>query len=186
MYLGLTGVRVPGAAAVEYGLATHYVPARDLAALEDALTGGTGAGDGERGARGPAGVLERFAVTPPPSEPAGRRAAIDRCFGPHVPDLAGVRERLAAEPDTEWAADTLAVLDRASPMSLAVTFDLLRAGAGSDLEECLARDLDLARRVARHPDFHEGVRAALVDKDRAPRWPSGLRPSSALRLPSIM
>lgn len=184
MYLGLTGARVSGAAAVECGLATHYVPASDLAALEEALTGGAGPGEGEPGARdlaagGPCEVLERFAVTPPPSELAGHRAAVDRCFGAHVPDLAGVRERLAAEEaDREWAAGTLAALDRASPMSLAVTFDLLRAGAAADLGECLARDLDLARRVARDPDFHEGVRAALVDRDRAPRWPSADRMSN--------
>ena len=55
-------------------------------------------------------------------------------------------------------------------MALRVTFDLLRAGAGSSLEDCLARELDLARSIAREPDFHEGVRAALIDKDRDPSW----------------
>ncbi|MBM9507575.1 enoyl-CoA hydratase/isomerase family protein [Streptomyces sp. KK5PA1] len=173
MYLGLTGVRISGAAAVECGLATHYVPAADLPALERALTG-PGAGDWD-----PELLLDRFAVVPPPSELAGRRAAVDRCFGPDVPDLAAVRARLAAEEQhREWAADTLAALDAASPMSLAATFDLLRAGAGAQLWECLDRELALARRVARDPDFHEGVRAALVDKDRAPRWPS--RPATAI------
>lgn len=195
-YLGLTGVRLPGAAAAECGLATHYVPASDLPALEAALTGGTAAGadarangvaggadaradgvagsaaDGAtRGEDGPAAVLDRFAVVPPPSEQAAHRAAIDRCFGAGVRDLAGIRARLAAErADRDWAEETLALLDRASPMSLAVTFDLLRAGAGSTLEDCLARELDLARRTAREPDFHEGVRAALIDKDGAPSW----------------
>jgi enoyl-CoA hydratase len=185
MYLGLTGARLSAAAAVECGLATHFVPASDLPALECALTAGSGtdcagtgpdrAGTGAEGAgRGdPAEVLKRFAVTPPPSELAAHRAAVDRCFGPDVADLAEVGARLAAEvEDREWAAGMLAVLDGCSPMSLAVTFGLLRAGEGSTLADCLARELDLARRVARDPDFHEGVRAALVDKDRAPRWPS--------------
>lgn len=171
-YLGLTGVRVQGAAAVECGLATHYVPAADLPALEAALTGEGGAG-GEEGAGSaaeePEAVLKRFAVPAPRSEPAGRRAAIERCFS--APDLDEVRARLTAEDaDRDWADDTLAVLDRVSPMALAVTFDLLRAGAGSSLEDCLARELDAARRIAREPDFHEGVRAALVDRDRRPTW----------------
>jgi enoyl-CoA hydratase len=39
----------------------------------------------------------------------------------------------------------------------------------------LELDLRLASFMARQPDFAEGVRALLVDKDRAPRWrPAGL------------
>jgi enoyl-CoA hydratase len=165
-YLGLAGIRISGAAAVECGLATHYVHAAELPALEDALTGSE---------EDPAEVPARFAVPAPASELAGHRAAVERCFS--APDLGTLRERLAAEAsqdaadaDHEWAADTLAVLDRASPMSLAITFDLLRAGAGSTLEDCLARELDLARSTAREPDFHEGVRAVLLDKDHSPAW----------------
>jgi enoyl-CoA hydratase len=174
-YLGLAGVRVQGAAAVECGLATHYVPAAELPALEAALTGvreeGHAGGAEEAGGAGqePGAVPARFAVAAPPSALAGHRAAIERCF--RAPSLDEVRERLAAEDaDREWADDTLAALDRASPMSLAVTFGLLRAGAGSSLEDCLARELDLACRTAREPDFHEGVRAALIDKGRKPTW----------------
>jgi enoyl-CoA hydratase len=40
----------------------------------------------------------------------------------------------------------------------------------STLAECLAMELALTRTVTRHPDFAEGVRAVLVDKDNAPRW----------------
>jgi enoyl-CoA hydratase len=158
-YLGLTGVRISGAAAVECGLATHYVPAAELPALETVLLSG----------QAPAEALDRFATTAPASETAGHRTAIERCFT--APDLGALRARLAAEDkERAWADDTLAILDRASPMSLALTFDLLRAGAGSNLPDCLARELDLARHTAYAPDFHEGVRAALVDKDRAPAW----------------
>lgn len=157
-YLGLTGARVSGPAAVACGLATHYVPAADLPALEDALAAAED---------GPGAVLDRFAAAPPP--PPGYADAAGRCFS--APDLARLRARLAAETrERDWADDALALLDAASPASLAITFDLLRAGAGSTLEECLGRELDLACRTARAADFHEGVRAALVDKDRKPVW----------------
>ncbi|WP_103887985.1 enoyl-CoA hydratase/isomerase family protein [Actinacidiphila yanglinensis] len=164
-YLGLAGTRISGPAAVECGLATHYVPAAELPALEEALAGAGGEPDA---------VLARYAVDAPPSELAAHRAVIERCFS--APDLAELRGRLAAERDTGdgadsvWAGDTLDVLDRASPMSLEVTFEVLRAGAGASLADCLARELELSCSTAREPDFHEGVRAALVDKDRNPVW----------------
>jgi len=159
-YLGLTGERISGAAAVECGLATHYVPAADLPALQDALTGGPG---------DPEPVLRRFAAPAPASELAPHREAIARCFD--APDLAAVGARLAAEEaDRDWARQTLGELRRASPMSLRITFDLLRAGADDTLAGCQARELELARKTAREPDFHEGVRALMVDKDRNPSW----------------
>ncbi|MDF9816805.1 enoyl-CoA hydratase/isomerase family protein [Streptomyces sp. SPB162] len=156
-YLGLTGARISGAAAVGCSLATHYAHSTDLPALEEALTGG--------GA--PAAVLDRFAVAAPASELGPHLDAVDRCFS--APELPEVLERLAAE-DGDWAAETLAGLRRMSPTSLFLTFELLRRGAGSDLGACLDRELRLACRTARAHDFTEGVRAALVDKDRAPRW----------------
>jgi enoyl-CoA hydratase len=47
---------------------------------------------------------------------------------------------------------------------------LLRRGATKTLPECLAMELKLTRTITRHPDFAEGVRAVLVDKDNDPRW----------------
>ncbi|MFI0720428.1 enoyl-CoA hydratase/isomerase family protein [Streptomyces sp. NPDC021224] len=157
-YLGLTGARIGGPDAVACGLATHHVPAAELPALRAALTA-----DGTP----PDAVLRSFA-RPVPERPA-HAAAVARCFA--EPDPARVRARLVAETeDARWAADTLALLDAASPASLAATAGLLRAGAGSTLEECLARELELACRTAGSADFQEGVRAALVDKDRRPVW----------------
>lgn len=159
MYLGLTGTRISGAAAVECGLATHYVASGDLPVLEKALAADGGHDTGA--------VLTRFTSAAPVSELQEHHDAVDRCFS--APDLDQVLTRLAAER-TEWAAETLAVLRGVSPTSLWLTFALLRRGAGSTRAECFARDLRLARRIATTHDFAEGVRAALVDKDRAPAW----------------
>ena len=57
-----------------------------------------------------------------------------------------------------------------SPSSVSWTFELIRTGASRSLRECLAAELALTLSVTAHPDFIEGVRAVLVDKDRQPKW----------------
>ncbi len=164
VFLALTGARLHGAEAVEAGLATHFVRREKLPGLRAALL----AGD--------AGVVADFCETVPPGPIAAQRGAIDRCFGGG--SIAAIRAALAAEGG-EWAAAQLAVLDRVSPTSLNVTLELLRRGAAMDLPACLAMELALTRSVTRHPDFAEGVRAVLVDKDQAPRW-APASPAAAL------
>ena len=58
----------------------------------------------------------------------------------------------------------------ASPASLRITLDLLRAMRGRSLAYCLQTEYVLAREVTRSADFAEGVRSMLVDKDRRPDW----------------
>jgi enoyl-CoA hydratase len=154
-WLALTGARLRGAEAVEAGLATHFVKREKLPALRAALV----AGD--------AGAVERLAEAVPPGTIAAQRPAIDRCFG-HA-TLERIQAALAAE-NTEWAATQAAILARMSPTSMAVTLELLKRGATMDLAGCLAMELALTRSVTMHPDFAEGVRAVLVDKDNTPSW----------------
>lgn len=162
-WLALTGARLRGAEAVEAGLAPHFVPRERLPALRAALL------------EGDAAVVARFAEPVPPGPIAALRPAIDRCFG--QPSLAGIMAALEAE-GTGWAREQLATLGRMSPTSLGVTLELLRRGATRSLPECLEMELALTRRVTRHPDFAEGVRAVLVDKDNSPRWAPPADPQS--------
>jgi enoyl-CoA hydratase len=157
-YLGLTGARLQGADAVHAGLATHFVPRDTIAALTEAL-----AEDG-MAALG-AATLARSAA--PGFSQAPHRAAIDRCFA--APDLAGILGRLAAE-ETAWSRTALDTLRQMSPSALAWSLTAIRAGATRDLRACLEAELALTRHATRHPDFAEGVRAMVVDKDRTPRW----------------
>ena len=155
LYLGLTGTRLVGADAVHAGLATHFVPREKLAALDARL------------ARDGVACVAEFAAPLPPFSLAPRRDAIDRCFGQEsVPDILA---SLAAE-DTDWARETLATLAGRSPASMLWSHRLIRAGADRTLGQCLAAELALSLRVTRHPDFAEGVRAMVVDKDRKPAW----------------
>lgn len=155
MYLGLTGVRVVGADAVHAGIATHLVPRAGLPDLMEEL-----ARDGVAAVACHATALPAFGLV-------AQRAAIDRCFG--ADSVEEVLAALVAE-DSDFARETLAILGRMSPSSMRWSFDIIRAGAGRTLAQCLDAEFDLVRRVTLHPDFAEGVRAMVVDKDRKPVW----------------
>ncbi len=170
-YLGLTGTRVQGADAVHAGFATHFVPRAQLPALAAAL-----AADGTAALGPHATPLPPFALAP-------HRAAIDRCFS--ADSVPGIVARLEADGG-DWAQQTLATLRGMSPSSLFWSFEIIRRGAASTLRQALQAELVLTRTVTRHPDFHEGVRAMVVDKDRQPKWQPAriedVKPEEILRL----
>ena len=155
VYLGLSGLRVTGADAVHAGFATHFVPRERIAALSQALA-----------QDGPAALAEHTAPLPPFSL-APHRATIDRCFG--AATVAEIVHRLEAD-GSEWSHETLAALRAVSPSALCWTLEAIRRGADRTLPQCQAMELALTRTTMRHPDFVEGVRAMVVDKDRNARW----------------
>jgi enoyl-CoA hydratase/carnithine racemase len=153
--MALCGQRLEGADCVHAGLATGFVPADRLPALSAALA-----------AEGPA-VIARFEAPLPPYSLAPHLPAIARCFSGD--SMAEILAALEAE-GTPWAAARLDELRRMSPSALCWTIASIRAGARRSLEACLAAELALVTRIIRLPDFAEGVRAMVVDKDRNPRW----------------
>ena len=154
-YLGLTGTRVHSADAVHTGLATHFVRRVDLPALATALV-----------VDGPGALGSRTAALPEFSL-ASHRAAIDHCF--RADSMVEIVRRLEAIGG-EWAATTLGMLRTVSPSALCWTLEALRRGSDMTLPQCQAAELALTRTTMRHPDFAEGVRAMVVDKDRKPQW----------------
>lgn len=154
-FIGLTGARLDGATTTRLGLTTHYVPALDLAAFEAELIAGGEIDD----------LLARHSIEP---APGGLDVeAIARHF--RSDDLGEILASLAAD-DRPFARATLASLREKSPFSLAVATAALTRGAGLDLAACLAMEYRIVHHFLEASDFAEGVRAQVVDKDRAPRW----------------
>lgn len=81
-----------------------------------------------------------------------------------------ILERLGGDWDSPAPGEVAAVLRTRCPLSVMVTWEALRRAGAMTVDEVLAQDLVLAPYFAHHPDFAEGVRAQLVDKDRAPVW----------------
>jgi enoyl-CoA hydratase len=156
-FLGLTGYRMDAGDAMWCGLATHHVPARDLVALLDAL----------RGDPSPDRVVSRYAAEPPPSRLAADAARIEQCFG--GASLETAIGALEAEDD-EWARATLETLRRMSPTALVTTWELFARGARMPLRACLGMEYRAALRMLMLPDFAEGVRSVVIDKDRRAAW----------------
>jgi enoyl-CoA hydratase/carnithine racemase len=155
LYLGLTGTRLAGADAVHAGIATHFIGKARFAGLRAALA-----------AEGVA-VIGALAEPLPPFSLEPHLPAIARCFA--ADSLAGIVAALEAE-STPWAAETLTTLRAMSPSALLWSFAAIRRGGGLTLRDALRAELALTRHVTAHPDFAEGVRAMVVDKDRTPRW----------------
>lgn len=158
-YLGLTGARLGAADALEIGLATHYVVSSELPRVLRTLAVDIRPVD--------AVLRDLASLRPGGLEVAANRRDIDHAFtGTSLEMIA----RRLIDDGGEWAVRTHEALMRMSPQSLELTLDLILWGKQRTLRECLDAELVAARQVVRSPDFIEGVRAALVDKDRAPAW----------------
>ncbi len=154
-YLGLTGQRLTGADAVHAGLATHYTTRARLADLSAAL-----AADG-------VAALAAFNQPLPPFSFAAHRASIDHCFA--AGSVTDIVHRLEAA-DAEWAQHALKSMRQASPSSLHWSLLALQRGQEMTLKQALEQEFALTRTTTKQPDFSEGVRAMVVDKDRNPAW----------------
>lgn len=156
LFAALTNRFLTGAEAIHLGLAdvlVGSVTADELAAaLRDAS---------------PDEVIRDAAHPVPVPELTGRRDVLDEALAGD--DLAVMLARLDA--GDEEARDAAATIRTKSPTASAVTVAAIRSAARAGrLEDALVTELRAAVRLAAAPDFAEGVRAQLIDKDRRPRW----------------
>ena len=163
-YIGLTGRSLGGADAIFAGFADLFVPSdrldRMIAALADLPPGA--------GLPGVRACIGELAQDPGPAPLALHRDMIDQAFGKdRVEDIVAALE--AARGD--FAAQTLADLRAKSPTALKYALRLVRMGRGVDsLEAALELEYAAARALVLGHDFYEGIRAAIIDRDRAPKW----------------
>jgi enoyl-CoA hydratase len=154
MWLALTGARIRGADCLALGIATDFVESAKVAAL--------------KGATDPETALTELESEPGPAPISAHREDIDRLFSGD--SVEAIFAALAADP-SEWAKAQLETLRTKSPQTLKVAFRQLRQGAAmTRFADEMRVEYRIGARVVQRPDFLEGVRAVIVDKDNAPRW----------------
>jgi enoyl-CoA hydratase len=160
-WLGLTGNAVAGADAIYAGFADYLVPSDGLEVLVGDLSRATDI-------EGLEAAITAYAVDAGEAVLAVNRDIIDATF--RFDTVEEIFAALSARDDA-FSRETLEALQKRSPTSLKLTLKLLRLGRESaSLIECLEREFAAGTEILRGHDFYEGVRAALVDKDRNPRW----------------
>jgi len=163
-YFGLTGQTMNGPDAIHAGFADAVVPSGKLADLREALTKvRAGITSAEVKA-----LIAGFATGETAGPVAAMQDKIDVWFAyDRMEDIIAALRR----DGSELARSTLKTLNEKSPRGMVVTLKLLRlARTSRSLEECLVREYRAALEVFASDDFREGVRAAVIDKDRSPKW----------------
>jgi len=156
-YLGTTGARMDAGDAIHAGFADTFIAEAGWPALIAEL---------ERS--GDPGVVACHAEQAPEGLLSGLQTEIDAGFSGG--DLAAIEAALSGMA-TEFAADSLKALRRNSPLSMAVTIDMVRRlRPDATIRAALELEYRYTFRAMEHGDFLEGVRAQIIDKDRNPHW----------------
>ena len=141
------------------GLATHYMASEKLEAVKSRIFADPAA-TGQ--------ILDEMADPAPASQWQADRVDIDRLFASdRYEEILAVLEADVSD----FARAQLATLATKSPQTVKVALRQLKEGAAfTDFADNMRNEYRIACHVIRRPDFVEGVRAVIFDKDNAPRW----------------
>ena len=156
-YLGVTAARMGPGDAIHAGFADYLVQLEDWEPLKAELS-----------ETGDWTAVDRAAAPAPDAPLAARQAEIDALFaGDALRDILNALRHAG----TEFTGETLEAMGRNSPLSMACAVDLIRRVRGRDtIEAALELEYRFTSRSMEKGDFLEGIRAAIIDKDRQPRW----------------
>jgi enoyl-CoA hydratase len=159
-FLALTGARLSGAECLALRLATHYLRSDQLEEAKERIIA--------QPFRTEAILDEMSVQAPPEARIMGRLKDIDRLF------VSDRLEDILAALDGDggaWAAEQAETIRAKSPTACKVSLKLLvESQYQLHFIDEMKLEYAIMVRLIRHPDFREGVRALLIDKDNAPQW----------------
>ena len=159
VWLALTGARIKAADCLALAIANDFVRSDRLEALKAAIVARP---------REIETVLTEFEDDAGEPTLGTHREHLDRLFAGAT--VQAIADALSAD-DSDWARQQGHVLAQKSPQTLKVALRQLRTGATlKSFADNMAMEFRLGSRIVHTPDFQEGVRAVIVDKDNAPKW----------------
>ncbi|SLN12059.1 enoyl-CoA hydratase/isomerase family protein [Pseudooctadecabacter jejudonensis] len=156
-YLGLTADRMDAADAIHAGFADYYVPCDAWTALVDTLC-----------ASGDPAAVDAVATQAPDSRLAASQPDIDATFGGE--SFGDIQRAMPADLPAALA-HAQKRMERHSPLALCATVGLIHKVRLADrIETALEHEFRFTARAMEYGDFLEGIRAAIIDRDRRPQW----------------
>lgn len=156
-YAGLTGARLSGADCIFAGLADYYVPSDKLEALKAALF-----------VTGDPDVVRQFSQTPPASILELNICEINDLFS--KTSVAHIQNALTTAT-SEFAKSAAKGLSRGAPLAVMSALKIIHtARTDNDMALALRNEYRFVTNAVKSGEFIEGVRAAVIDKDRNPAW----------------
>lgn len=160
-YLGTTGTRMNAADAIYARFADYYIPE---SVWPDLITALTETGNWE--------LIDKAAKIAPAGTLAAQQVEIDRHFAGET--LRDILVSLGLE-QTNFTQNALKILNRNAPLSMGCTVELMHRLRGTKgIYAALEHEYRFTYRALEYADFLEGIRAAIIDKDRNPNWKHSL------------
>ncbi|GGY49655.1 enoyl-CoA hydratase/isomerase family protein [Parvularcula lutaonensis] len=163
LYLALTGTRMMGPDCLSAEIATNLIADDQVDATREALLGADLSGD-------PLGAIDEALGAYNVSDPGDFVHSvrdIDHHFG-KVESVAALKKDLA-ENGGSFGQGCLDRMASGSPTSQVLTLRLLNE-APDNFSDAIKREFNVTAHLLEGPDFLEGVRAQIIDKDRNPKW----------------
>ena len=160
-WMALTGQTIDAHSAIYAGLADIYCSSDEWPSLQEQLKQGALA-------ENLAQLQKQYAVhQSAQSYLAQHRSTIDQHF---AFDQVTQMMNSLAQDNSEFAQQTLALMQKRSPLMMCVTLKQLRKSKTMSLADCLKMERNMVRRCFENGEVLEGVRALVVDKDQNPQW----------------
>ena len=170
LFLALTGARLQASDVLFVKLADYCIDHARKSAVFDALLAQpwTRAADDNR--RLLSAALRSFAETDLPHGPLRLHFDLinNLCGAGELTDIVAAITGLKTAD--AWLARAAATLAAGSPGTAALSYELQRRARHLSLADVFRMEFVAALHCARRPDFAEGIRALLIDKDQRPRW----------------
>ena len=173
LFLALTGASINAADAIYTGIADRFIASERKAEVLDHLLQQHWEGSAAANHARVRHVLRPFAAQSSAQLPLAQAephlATINTlCDGDDAHAI--IDNIVSLQTDDPWLAKGSESLAHGSPLAALWISRQLREMRLASLKECFQSEILLVTNIVRHPEFAEGVRALLIDKDRNPRW----------------